>query len=68
MKPFAKEAELAEKLECLSALNVLLDMDEKGDNTMQELCGWPEPEITGKELIGLAWAVIEEIQYMGGAW
>ena len=29
-KPFAQEAELAEKLERLSALNALLNMDEKG--------------------------------------
>ena len=31
-KPFAQEAELAEKLERLSALNALLNMDEKGDD------------------------------------
>ncbi len=30
-KPFEKEAELAEKLDRLSALNALLNMDEKGD-------------------------------------
>ena len=30
-KPFAQEAELAEKLDRLSALNALLNMDEKGD-------------------------------------
>ena len=30
-KPFAQEAELAQKLERLSALNALLNMDEKGD-------------------------------------
>ena len=29
-KPFAQEAELAEKLERLSALNALLNMDENG--------------------------------------
>jgi tagatose-1,6-bisphosphate aldolase len=29
-KPFAQEAELAEKLDRLSALNALLNMDEKG--------------------------------------
>jgi len=33
-KPFAQEAELAEKLERLSALNALLNMDEKGDNAV----------------------------------
>ena len=33
-KPFAQEAELAEKLERLSALNALLNMDEKGDNAL----------------------------------
>ena len=33
-KPFAQEAELAEKLERLSALNALLNMDEKGDNAI----------------------------------
>ena len=31
-KPFAQEAELAEKLERLSALNALLNMDEKGND------------------------------------
>ena len=30
-KPFAQEAELTEKLDRLSALNALLNMDEKGD-------------------------------------
>ena len=33
-KPFAQEAELAEKLERLSALNALLNMDEKGDDVL----------------------------------
>ena len=31
-KPFEKEAELKEKLERLSELNALLNMDERGDN------------------------------------
>lgn len=31
-KPFAQEAELSEKLDRLSALNALLNMDEKGDD------------------------------------
>ena len=31
-KPFAQEAELTEKLDRLSALNALLNMDEKGDD------------------------------------
>jgi len=33
-KPFAQEAELAEKLERLSALNALLNMDKKGDDAV----------------------------------
>ena len=33
-KPFAQEAELAEKLERLSALNALLNMDEKGEDAL----------------------------------
>ena len=33
-KPFAQEAELVEKLERLSALNALLNMDEKGDDAL----------------------------------
>ena len=33
-KPFAQEQELAEKLERLSALNALLNMDEKGDDAV----------------------------------
>lgn len=35
-RPFAQESELAEKLERLSALNALLNMDEKGDNALEE--------------------------------
>ena len=30
-KPFAQEAELKEKMECLSALNAMLEMDERGE-------------------------------------
>ena len=33
-KPFAQEAELAEKQERLATLNALLNMDEKGDNVL----------------------------------
>ena len=33
-KPFAQEAELVEKLDRLSALNALLNMDEKGNDGM----------------------------------
>ena len=33
-KPFAQEAELTEKLDRLSALNALLNMDEKGDESI----------------------------------
>ena len=33
-KPFAQEAELAEKLDRLNALNALLNMDEKGDEAI----------------------------------
>jgi len=33
-KPFAQEAELAEKLERLSVLNALLNMDEKGEKAV----------------------------------
>ena len=35
-RPFAQESELAEKLERLSALNAMLNMDEKGDNALEE--------------------------------
>ena len=41
-KPFAQEQELAEKLERLAELNVLLNMDEKGDNALD--MGDDEPE------------------------
>ena len=44
-KPFAQEQELAEKLERLTELNALLNMDEKGDN-MADL-GGDEPERGG---------------------
>ena len=40
-KPFAQEAELTEKLERLSALNALLNMDEKGDDALG-MGGTPE--------------------------
>ena len=33
-KPFAQETELAEKLERLTELNALLDIDEKGNNAL----------------------------------
>ena len=33
-KPFAQEAELAEKMDRLNALNALLNMDEKGDEAV----------------------------------
>lgn len=47
-KPFAQEAELAEKLERLSALNALLNMDEKGDDAIG-LDDAPEEESGGQE-------------------
>ena len=45
-KPFAQEAELAEKLERLSALNALLNMDEKGN---EEIDMDDEPEAPKSE-------------------
>ena len=50
-KPFAQEAELAEKLERLSALNALLNMDEKGDDALRMDDG-PEEENGGQETSG----------------
>ena len=47
-KPFAQEAELAEKLDRLSALNALLNMDEKGDNAIGMDDDAPEPKIADK--------------------
>ena len=41
-KPFPKESELQEKTERLSALNALLNMDEKGGETFLEDGGEPE--------------------------
>ena len=35
-KPFAQERELKEKLERLTALNTLLNMDEKGEEVVQK--------------------------------
>ena len=43
-KPFAQEAELAEKLDRLAALNALLNMDEKGDNSLGMDDDAPEEE------------------------
>ena len=42
-KPFAQEAELSEKLDRLTALNALLDMDEKGNEAI-EMDDETEPE------------------------
>ncbi|RKJ63613.1 DUF3849 domain-containing protein [Roseburia sp. 1XD42-69] len=50
-KPFAQEAELAEKLERLSALNALLNMDEKGDDVLG-MDDAPEKENEGQETSG----------------
>ena len=50
-KPFAQEAELAEKLERLSALNALLNMDEKGDDAIG-MDDAPEEGNGGKETSG----------------
>ncbi|RKJ18713.1 DUF3849 domain-containing protein [bacterium D16-50] len=50
-KPFAQEAELAEKLERLSALNALLNMDEKGDDAIG-MDDAPEEENEGQETSG----------------
>lgn len=48
-KPFAQEAELAEKLERLSALNVLLNMDEKGNDRI-DMDDEPEAPKSEKEV------------------
>ena len=48
-KPFAKEAELAEKLERLSALNALLNMDEKGDDAV-DLDDEPQQDTSGQDV------------------
>jgi uncharacterized membrane-anchored protein YhcB (DUF1043 family) len=50
-KPFAQEAELAEKLERLSALNALLNMDEKGDDALG-MDDAPEEKNEGQETSG----------------
>ena len=50
-KPFAQEAELAEKLERLSALNALLNMDEKGDDVLG-MDDAPEEGNEGQETSG----------------
>ena len=50
-KPFAQETELAEKLERLSALNALLNMDEKGDDALG-MDDAPEEENEGQETSG----------------
>ena len=47
-KPFAQEAELAEKLDRLSALNALLNMDEKGDNAIGMDDDTPDVKIADK--------------------
>ena len=56
-KPFAQEAELAEKLERLSALNALLNMDEKGDDAigMDDTTGIDNAEEERKRRSGNFW-------------
>jgi len=51
-KPFAQETELAEKLERLTALNALLNMDEKGDEgiVMDDEDTEPAAEHKGEEV------------------
>ena len=48
-KPFAQEAEFAEKLERLAALNALLNMDEKGDDDAIGMDDEPEKESGERE-------------------
>ena len=48
-KPFAQEAELAEKLERLSALNALLNMDEKGGDAIG-MDDEPEQDTSGQDV------------------
>lgn len=50
-KPFAQETELKEKLERLSALNALLNMDETGDDAQveNETSEQPEPDTLGHD-------------------
>ena len=50
-KPFAQEAELVEKMERLSILNALLNMDEKGDDALG-MDDAPEEENEGQETSG----------------
>ena len=49
-KPFAQEAELAEKLDRLSALNALLNMDEKGDDGIGMDDDAPEQNTSGQDV------------------
>jgi uncharacterized membrane-anchored protein YhcB (DUF1043 family) len=48
-KPFAQEAELAEKLDRLSALNALLNMDEKGNDAV-DMDDAPEQDTSGQDV------------------
>lgn len=67
-KPFAQEQELAEKLERLSELNALLNMDEKGDNAVD--FGEDEPEVAvadhKRERISVKEKLAEMKQKMSG--
>ena len=51
-KPFAQETEQKEKLERLSALNALLNMDETGDDAQveNETSEQPEPDTLGHDV------------------
>ena len=49
-KPFAQEEELAEKLDRLSALNALLNMDEKGDDGIGMDDDAPEQNTSGQDV------------------
>ena len=61
-KPFAQEAELAEKLERLSALNALLNMDEKGNDgiDMDDELEAPKNEKRGRRPSGEEYSACRE--------
>lgn len=52
-KPFEKEQELSDKLERLSELNALLNMDEKGDSELDVEADYPKTEKKATEKVSI---------------
>ena len=67
VKPFAQEAELAEKLDRLAELNALLNMDEKGDEAVDMDDEAPKPEQSAEKAAGERTGQDSNVSYVDNA-